>query len=310
MANTDKPVYFDRKRKQFLICSLEEATQTFTTAPEGWYVELKNPAFDGNPPKTGTSNNSPEPEIGRKVNIPGPVFFALWPGQMARINQGHHLRSNQYLSVRVYDEDQARKFWKKAVIKTKTEHEDEVLEAEPDLTMGRQLDFTKNAEDIKRKIALAESVTKQENADLKLAEIKKELEVRLSETESDFLTERKQYEGQLESEDLLNKINQSELERAKAAADLEIERAQKLLQQKIEELQADTAAVTNKARAVSPDLVAALQAFSDRALAEKMAETMAPLSIIGGKSIAEVFANLLKGTALENVLLPPKKGEK
>jgi len=33
-----------------------------------------------------------------------------------------------------------------------------------------------------------------------------------------------------------------------------------------------------------------------------MAESMAPLSIIGGKSIADVFANLLKGTVLENVI--------
>jgi len=37
-------------------------------------------------------------------------------------------------------------------------------------------------------------------------------------------------------------------------------------------------------------------------MAEKMAETMAPLSIIGGKSIVEVFANLLQGTQLEKVL--------
>ena len=38
------------------------------------------------------------------------------------------------------------------------------------------------------------------------------------------------------------------------------------------------------------------------ALAEKMAETMAPLSIIGGKSVVDVFANLVKGTKLEKVL--------
>jgi hypothetical protein len=33
-----------------------------------------------------------------------------------------------------------------------------------------------------------------------------------------------------------------------------------------------------------------------------MAETMAPLSIIGGKSMVDVFANLVKGTKLEKVL--------
>jgi major vault protein len=59
----------------------------------------------------------PNLDAGRKVNIPGPVSFALWPGQMMRVLQGHHLRSNQYLLVRVYDEEAAKLNWKNAVIK-------------------------------------------------------------------------------------------------------------------------------------------------------------------------------------------------
>ena len=78
--------------------------------------------------------------------------------------------------------------------------------------------------------------------------------------------------------------------------------AQKMLAQRLEELKAQVDAVVNKAEAVSPDLIAALQSFSDKALAERMAESMAPLSILGGKSIAEVFANMLKGTKLEDVI--------
>lgn len=68
------------------------------------------------------------------------------------------------------------------------------------------------------------------------------------------------------------------------------------------ELKGEVEAVVAKASAISPDLVAALQAFSDRALAEKVATSMAPLSILGGKSVAEVFANMLKGTVLGNTL--------
>ncbi len=54
-----------------------------------------------------------------------------------------------------------------------------------------------------------------------------------------------------------------------------------------------------------------MQAFGDKALAEKLAESMAPLAILGGKSIAEVFAQLVKGTTLEGILkkkteLPPR----
>jgi major vault protein len=143
LANTDKPVLFDPESKMFVKCSLDESTQTFTIAPEGWYVVLKNPPRDGAQPKTGTSNNLGELNIGRKVNIPGPVFFALWPGQIAKIIPGHHLRSNQYLLVRVYDETEAKKNWTKAVVKAKNAGEggdDEIIKAEmPDLTTGRQL---------------------------------------------------------------------------------------------------------------------------------------------------------------------------
>ncbi len=142
LANTDKPVLFDAETKQFIKCNLDESTQTFTIAPEGWYVVLKNPPKDGNQPKIATSNNLGELNIGRKVNIPGPVFFALWPGQIGKILAGHHLRSNQYLVVRVYDETEAKKNWAKAVVKIKNieSGEDEIISTEsPDLITGKTL---------------------------------------------------------------------------------------------------------------------------------------------------------------------------
>ncbi len=67
------------------------------------------------------------------------------------------------------------------------------------------------------------------------------------------------------------------------------------------------AGVVDRANAVSPDFIAALQAFGDKALAEKLADSMAPLAILGGKSIADVFAQLVKGTNLEEIL--KKKAE-
>jgi len=144
LANTDQPVIFNSKTKRFVHCSLEAAIQPFAIAPEGWYLMLKNPASDGKMPKTGTANSLPDLEIGKKVNIPGPVAFAPWPGQMIRVIQGHHLRSNQYLLVRVYDEEAARQNWGKAVIKPQTGggSSDTLESAEqemPDLTMGRLL---------------------------------------------------------------------------------------------------------------------------------------------------------------------------
>jgi major vault protein len=144
LANTDKPVVFSPERKRFQESSLDEAVTLFKTAPEGWYIVLKNPARDGNQPSVGTTNSLVPLNVGRKVNIPGPVTFALWPGQMANIVQGHHLRSNEYLVVRVYDEDEAVKNWKKAVLKTKNTQDspETSVDAEPEmpnLTMGTQL---------------------------------------------------------------------------------------------------------------------------------------------------------------------------
>ncbi|MCS7086090.1 MAG: hypothetical protein RMM53_10030, partial [Bacteroidia bacterium] len=138
LANTDRPVVFDESSKSFVRCNLEESVKLFSTAPEGWYVVLKNPSKDGSQPKLGTSSALTELNVGRKVNIPGPVSFALWPGQMARIVRGHHLRSNQYLLVRIYDEAEARKNWNNAVITAK---DDAALEP-PDLTMGKTLVIT------------------------------------------------------------------------------------------------------------------------------------------------------------------------
>lgn len=120
LANTDQPVVFNDRTKRFERCNLEQSISIFSTAPEGWYLNLKNPAKDNHQPRTYGPNNLPELNIGRKVNIPGPVSFSLWPGQMVRIIQGHHLRSNQYLVVRVYDEEAAKANWKKAVIKLQT----------------------------------------------------------------------------------------------------------------------------------------------------------------------------------------------
>lgn len=120
LANTDQPVIFNEKTKRFERCSLEEAIQVFAIAPEGWYIILKNPAKDGSHPKPAFSNNLIDLEIGHKVNIPGPTSFALWPGQMIRIVQGHTLHYNQYLLVRVYNEDAARKNWDKSIIRAQT----------------------------------------------------------------------------------------------------------------------------------------------------------------------------------------------
>ena len=109
LSNSDALVVFNEKTKKFEESSFSEAITTFVSAPENWYVILKNPALENKHPTTGTSNALPELQIGKKINIKGNTSFALYPGQMAKVIQGHRLHSNQYLLARVYDADALEK---------------------------------------------------------------------------------------------------------------------------------------------------------------------------------------------------------
>jgi len=106
--NTDQPVIFDYNSKGFKNVQLHEAIQKNMVAPEGWYLVLKNPATENKHPSVGTGAKV-DLEVGKKINIPGPIDFPLFPGQMCKVVQGHHLRSNQYLIARVYDPEAANK---------------------------------------------------------------------------------------------------------------------------------------------------------------------------------------------------------
>ena len=113
LAQTDQLVMFDEREKRFVNAEMQQAVQLYATAPENWYVILKNPAVDGHHPRAGVASGLSELRVGKKVVLPGPCSFALWPGQMARVVEAHRLQSNQYLIARIYDaalaeEDPAR----------------------------------------------------------------------------------------------------------------------------------------------------------------------------------------------------------
>lgn len=138
LANTDDPVVFDVVTKRFKSSDLESSKQTEIIAPEGYYIVLKNPAKDNKHPTGGTRATSPDLIIGRKINIPGPEAFCLYPGQMAKVLEGHHICSNQYLVVRVYDEKEAHLNLENAVMKTTPSEVDPTLPVVELVTMGKQ----------------------------------------------------------------------------------------------------------------------------------------------------------------------------
>jgi major vault protein len=116
LAGTDQPVRYDDEKREFLECDIQIAIKQFPVARDGSYLVLENPAREDKHPKQGSSGME-ELDYGRKINIRGPVTFPLWAGQIAKVIPGHNLKSNEYLLVRVYNEEEATKNWSEAVIK-------------------------------------------------------------------------------------------------------------------------------------------------------------------------------------------------
>lgn len=121
LADSDQPVVYNPKTRRFDRVELAGAVAEWPSADEGDYIELRNPAPPDKDQHPSVGNQTPTRlQTGRKVNIPGPVTFPLWPGQVAQVIPGHCLRSDEYLIVRVYNEDEAQKNWAKVVLKPAT----------------------------------------------------------------------------------------------------------------------------------------------------------------------------------------------
>ncbi len=117
VTGQESPVVYDPDSQRFVSVALEDAAKKSPLAPQGFYVELRNPADNAGHPNEGSKEAPPALLMGQRENIPGPTTFSLWPQQVATVIEGHRLRSNQYVLGRVYDEDAAKANWQKAVLK-------------------------------------------------------------------------------------------------------------------------------------------------------------------------------------------------
>ena len=120
-AQDEGIIYNDATGKFEPCVELSQAKRTIPVTVEGFYCVLLNPAKNRKQPDEGGQSIGMDLEVGRKVNIPGPCMFALWPGQSAEVIRGHQLRYNQYLIARVYNEAAAQENWSKAVMKPATQ---------------------------------------------------------------------------------------------------------------------------------------------------------------------------------------------
>jgi major vault protein len=132
LGGSARAIRFDPEGRSFEECSLSEAVQSNIFTPQGSYLVLENPVqkndndevIDGagntggdEYPKARKDSQAPTLQMGKKVNIPNLGSVALWPQQIGKVIQGHDLRSDQYLRIRVYDEELAKANWDQAITK-------------------------------------------------------------------------------------------------------------------------------------------------------------------------------------------------
>lgn len=145
----DRPVKFDAETRRYQPATFESAVVQSPFAKKGQYIILENPADSQGGqnttehPADGQNVNPAALSNGNTVNIPGPVTFALWPGQSAQVLDGHNIRSNEFLIVKIIDAAAAQSNWATGIVQRAEGESDEdtptVTETPPDLSEGQFL---------------------------------------------------------------------------------------------------------------------------------------------------------------------------
>lgn len=98
----------------------EKAIQHSINARRNQYVILSHPTKSKEKPHptTGQANEDTALQFGEVQVIPGPIHFALWPGQEAKVVDAHILRTGQYLVIEVTNEAEALANWDEVTMGT------------------------------------------------------------------------------------------------------------------------------------------------------------------------------------------------
>src|SRR5580658_3244259 len=92
LSNTERLVDFRHGR--FLPVRAEDGglgVNALVAASSSQYIVLENPPKDPTVRPVKGNNSGVELLTGRKIVVPGPASFPLWPGQRAKVVDGHEL---------------------------------------------------------------------------------------------------------------------------------------------------------------------------------------------------------------------------
>ena len=217
-------------------------------------------------------------------------------------NAGYHFTENE---MKIYDVEVTGILIKDAAIaKLMQESQQTLIQESTTLTREKsKLEILKFMEKVKQETSESQYSTQKAIYGYEKEELEKRLDLETTRAKSNASIEDLKLNNQLNKEDLMNKINSVQLTRDKSRLDQEVFFKEQNINLSAKELDTQVRSMVERAKAISPDFIAALQSFNDKDQLVKIAEAMAPLAILGGESIAEVFSRLLSGTKLEGVFL-------
>jgi major vault protein len=170
----------------------------------------------------------------------------------------------------------------------------------------KELEVTKKVETIKQEIKEVQTKTVLEALALEMAQLEKEHEKDIALVVAETDSEMTRLQGLLIEQERTNQINLVELLRLRAKEDelleisknkqdltLEVEktRAEMLLAQ----LKAEVAGVKEKAQALTPGMIEAMNSFGDKDLAARMAQSLGGLAVLEDRSLIDTLIKVVGG---------------
>ena len=140
--------------------------------------------------------------------------------------------------------------------------------------------------EIKRKLAEVDAETKALTNQLALADLSRVLSESLARVSNEERIQEVRLERRSDQQSHLDFISTSELARERAEHALELSTERSHAETSVYEIQ-------SRATAITPQLTEVLQRLGDEAVLEKIAASMAPLSILGGGSVLDILKGLL-----------------
>jgi major vault protein len=168
-------------------------------------------------------------------------------------------------------------------------------------TSKRQLVLAEEQEAITQKLESIRATTTIQKVNLQKTVLKESMELTLAEIARDIETFKSKQSVETEKQKIIDISNTSELERNKLGAEQAFLKLKEEMALRLQEQESETKNLAERTKALTPDMVAAMTRFSDMSLAEKMSESMAPMALLGGKSVKDVLSGLLGGTGLEKM---------